>query len=96
MTSPENFNRVRAAFMRRAAAPNIPPHALKLAYVLCFKYMNRETRTARPAQETLAPRSQRLARALSERLLDILAAARSRRRTGARTEPVEHLLDRSG
>jgi hypothetical protein len=49
-----DFNKTRAAFMQRASAPNITPFALKLAYLIAFKYMNRETRTARPAQETLA------------------------------------------
>jgi hypothetical protein len=50
----ESFNQVRAAFMRRASAPNVTPFALKLAYVLAFKYMNRESRTAFVAQDTLA------------------------------------------
>ncbi len=71
MSSPENFNQVRAAFMHRAAAPNLPPHALKLAYVLCFKYMNRETQTARPAQETLA-RDLNVSSRTVRTLLDIL------------------------
>jgi hypothetical protein len=52
--TPAEFNKTRAAFMRRASAPNITSFALKLAYVICFKYMNRETGIARPAQETLA------------------------------------------
>ena len=49
-----DLNKTRAAFMQRASVPNINPFALKLAYLLAFKYMNRETGTARPAQETLA------------------------------------------
>jgi hypothetical protein len=55
MSSPaESFNKTRAAFMQRASAPNVPPVAFKLAWLIAYKYMNRETQTARPAQETLA------------------------------------------
>jgi hypothetical protein len=51
--SPE-FNKLRAGFMRRASAPNINPFALKLAYVIAFKYLNRESRVAFVGQDTLA------------------------------------------
>lgn len=50
----KEFNRIRAAFMRRASAPNINPFVLKLAYVIAFKYMGVESQIAYPAQETLA------------------------------------------
>src|SRR5262245_16821404 len=48
-----DLNKTRAAFMQRSSAPNVPPHALKLAYLLAFKYMNRRTRIAFVGQETL-------------------------------------------
>ena len=71
MTAAENLNKTRAAFMRRASAPNVNPFALKLAYIIAYKYLNAETATARPSQETLAcdlgcdPRT-------VQRMLDIL------------------------
>ena len=49
-----SFNKTRAAFMQRASSPSILPLALKLAYLIAFKYMNRESRVAFVAQETLA------------------------------------------
>ena len=67
----ESFNQVRAAFMRRASAPNVTPFALKLAYLLAFKYMNRESGIARPAQETLA-RDLNVTSRTIRTLLDIL------------------------
>ena len=66
-----SFNQIRAAFMQRASAPNVAPFALKLAYVIAFKYMNRETQTARPAQETLA-RDLNVTSRTIRTLLDIL------------------------
>ena len=30
------FNKLRVAFMERASAPTVPPHALKLAYLIAF------------------------------------------------------------
>lgn len=72
MTSaPKDLNKIRAAFMRRASAPNIPHAAFKLAWVIAFKYMNGETQTARPAQETLAADLNVSVRTV-QRLLDIL------------------------
>jgi hypothetical protein len=71
MTAAKDFNKTRSAFMRRASAPNVTPFALKLAYVVAFKYMNRETQTARPAQETLAADLNVSIRTV-QRLLDIL------------------------
>ena len=65
------FNKLRVAFMERASAPTVPPHALKLAYLIAFKYMNRKTMTARPAQETLA-RDLNVSVRTVQRLLDIL------------------------
>jgi Helix-turn-helix domain len=50
----KSFNQIRAAFMRRASAPNVSPFAMKLGYLIAYKYMNANTRTARPSQETLA------------------------------------------
>jgi hypothetical protein len=67
----ESFNKVRAAFMQRVSAPRVTPFALKLAYLIAFKYMNRESRTARPAQETLA-RDLNVSVRTVQRLLDIL------------------------
>jgi Bifunctional DNA primase/polymerase, N-terminal len=51
---PRTRARARAAFMRRASASHISPFALKRAYLLAFKYLNSEARTARPSQDTLA------------------------------------------
>jgi hypothetical protein len=67
----ESFNQVRAAFLQRVSAPGVTPFALKLAYLIAFKYMNRESRTARPAQETLA-RDLNVSVRTVQRLLDIL------------------------
>jgi hypothetical protein len=67
----ESFNKTRAVFMQRASAPNIPPHAFKLAWMIAYRYMNRDTRTARPAQETLA-RDLNVSVRTVQRLLDIL------------------------
>jgi hypothetical protein len=67
----QELNKIRAAFMQRASAPNIPPHALKLAYLIAFKYMNRKTWSARPAQETLA-RDLNVSVRTFQRLTDIL------------------------
>jgi hypothetical protein len=71
MTGGSDFNKIRSAFRRRASAPNVTPFALKLAYLLAFKYMNKETQTARPAQETLA-RDLNVDERSIRRLLDIL------------------------
>jgi hypothetical protein len=49
-----DLNTIRAAFMRRASAPHISAFALKLAYLLAYKHMDIESRTARLSQETLA------------------------------------------
>ena len=66
-----SFNKIRAAFMQRASAPHITPYALKLAYLIAFKYMNRESGVAGPAQETLAADLKVTDRHV-RRLLDIL------------------------
>jgi hypothetical protein len=66
-----DFNKIRAAFMQRVSAPHILPHAFKLAWLLAYRYMNRETLTARPAQETLA-RDLNVSIRTVQRLLDIL------------------------
>jgi hypothetical protein len=70
-TQPSNLNAIRAAFMRRASAPDISPTALKLAYLIAYKYMNNETGTARPSQDALA-RDLRASVRTVQRLLDIL------------------------
>jgi hypothetical protein len=57
--------------MQRVSAPHIAPHALKLAYLIAFKYMNKETGTARPAQDSLA-RDLNVSVRTVQRLLDIL------------------------
>jgi hypothetical protein len=69
--APKDFNKTRAAFMERVSAPNIPPHALKLAWLIAYRYMNRETRLAHPSQETLA-RDLGIEIRSVRRLLDIL------------------------
>ena len=50
----QEFNKLRAGFMARVAAPNISAAALKLAYVIAFKRINRETRSVFIGQDTLA------------------------------------------
>src|SRR6516225_2460146 len=70
MAHPE-LNSIRTAFLQRVAAPSIPHAAFKLAWLLAFKYMNRETQTARPAQATLAHDLNVSVRTV-QRLLDIL------------------------
>ena len=46
-----NLNATRAAFMRRASAPDINALALKLAYLIAYKFMDSTTATARPSQD---------------------------------------------
>jgi hypothetical protein len=54
-TSPvKEFNRIRAAFMRRVAAPRIPSLALKLAYLIAYQECDNESQTTVRKQETLA------------------------------------------
>jgi hypothetical protein len=65
------FNKLRVAFMERVSAPNVPPHALKLAYLIAYRYMNRKTWTAYPPQERLAHDLNVSVRTV-QRLLDIL------------------------
>jgi hypothetical protein len=67
----KSFNQIRAAFMRRASAPNIPHAVFKLSWLLAYRYMNNETRTARPSQTSLAADLNVSIRTV-QRLLDIL------------------------
>jgi hypothetical protein len=56
-TSPKTFdyNKLRADFVNRACSSSTIPHAaFRLAHLICFKYMNRESRVAFVSQETLA------------------------------------------
>jgi hypothetical protein len=66
-----NLNAIRAAFMRRASTPDINPFALKTAYLIAYKYMNNESGTAHPSQETLA-RDLNVTTRTVRTLLDIL------------------------
>ena len=66
-----NLNTIRAAFMRRASAPDINALALKLAYLIAYKYLNSETGTAHPSQDTLA-RDLNVTTRTVRTLLDIL------------------------
>jgi hypothetical protein len=52
--TPTNFNKTRAAFMERISGANIPALAFKLAYLIVYRYANRETQLAYPSQTTLA------------------------------------------
>jgi hypothetical protein len=70
-TTTQEFNKTRARFMQRASAPKVPHAAFKLAYLIAFKFMNREARTARPAQETLA-RDLNVSIRTVQRLIDML------------------------
>ena len=92
-TATGDLTTLRAAFM--PSAPHVSPFALKLAYLIAFKYMNVKTGTARPSQDTLAARSQRRQVRTVQRMLDILRPLGLVHRPRTRTEPVEHLLDRS-
>ena len=69
--APKDFNKVRAAFMDRVSAPEVPHAAFKLAYLIAYKYANRVTRLAYPAQTTLANDLGVSVRTV-QRLLDIL------------------------
>ena len=66
-----NINKTRIAFMERASAPNVPPHAFKLAWLIAYRYLNRKTWTAYPPQERLA-RDLNVSVRTVQRLLDIL------------------------
>ena len=95
MTStPKDFNKARASFMRRASAPHVSPFALKLAYLIAFKHMDSKTRTARPIAGDAGARSQyrgTLCPQAARRSAALGAGDRPRKRTG----PRRHLLDRS-
>lgn len=56
MTAPDgkDFSKLRFAFIERASGRGVPALALKLAYLIAFKYMNRDTAEAFPSQATLA------------------------------------------
>ena len=54
MSASFEFSKTRAAFMQLASAPELSPFVLKLAYLIAFKYMNKETGMAIIRQETLA------------------------------------------
>ncbi|MBR0746188.1 hypothetical protein JQ582_19845 [Bradyrhizobium japonicum] len=71
MPDAKTLNATRAGFMRRASAPDVNPHALKLAYLIAFKHMDSATGTARPSQDTLAAGLNVSIRTV-QRLLDIL------------------------
>jgi Helix-turn-helix domain len=67
----QDFNKTRAAFMERASAPHVPPVAFKLAWLISYRYMNRESRIAYPPQDRLA-RDLNVSVRTVQRLLDIL------------------------
>ncbi|UGX95794.1 helix-turn-helix domain-containing protein [Bradyrhizobium barranii subsp. barranii] len=72
MADTKTLNASRAAFMRRASAPDINALALKLAYLIAFKHMDTETgKTTLRSQETLA-RDLNVTVRTVQRLLDIL------------------------
>jgi hypothetical protein len=48
------FELSRAQFMAGAAAPNVPANVLKLGYVIAYKRMDVESKTAVVSQKTLA------------------------------------------
>lgn len=53
-TNDDEFNKIRARFMKRASAPYIPAGALKLAYLIAFEHMDKERRIAFVGQQKLA------------------------------------------
>jgi hypothetical protein len=69
-----DFNKLHACFMHRVCAPSVPALALKLAYLICFRYLNRESRAAFVSQETLARDLGATVRTV-RRLADILESA---------------------
>jgi hypothetical protein len=54
MSASKEFNKARAAFMRRASAPELPASALKLAYIIAYKEMDVETQSTFRSQKALA------------------------------------------
>jgi hypothetical protein len=70
-TTAADLNKTRAAFMQRVSAPNIPPHAFKLAWLIGYRYINRDTRVTFVAQATIA-RDLNVSVRSVQRLLDIL------------------------
>jgi hypothetical protein len=52
--SKEEFNKARAAFMRRASAPELPASVLKLAYIIAYKEIDVDTQSTFRKQTTLA------------------------------------------
>src|SRR5262245_23859173 len=70
-SKPTNFNKARAEFMRRVTAPAVIPFAFKLAYLLAFKYVNRQTQVAFVSQDRLAADLAVSTRTV-RRMLDIL------------------------
>lgn len=51
MSASKEFNKARALFMSRASAPELPASALKLAYLIAFKYMNSTAEMTRPVYQ---------------------------------------------
>ena len=81
-----DLNKIRAAFMQRASAPNIPHAAFKLGWLIAYRYMNRESGTAFVAQETLA-RDLNVTSRTVQTSARHPAAARTCHRARPRTEP---------
>jgi hypothetical protein len=50
----EEFNNRRIAFVERARAPELAASVFKLAHLIAFGHMNRQTQTAIVGQDTLA------------------------------------------
>src|SRR5262249_1984660 len=67
-----DFNKLRIGFMNRVLAPSVSGEAFKLAHLICYRYMNRESRTAFVSQETPAGDLGATVRTVQYRL-DVLA-----------------------
>ena len=78
------FDLARAQFMTRAAAPDVSANVLKLGYVIAYKHMNVESKTAVVSQETLAADLNMTVRTIQSLLAnagDIWAGDRAGRRS---------------
>jgi hypothetical protein len=87
-TSAREFAKARADFMSRVSAPDIPATALKLAYLIAFKYLNRHTGSTFVAQETLAADLATSVRTVQRLLLVRSASPSSPATVAARPAPI--------
>ncbi|MGY3132003.1 hypothetical protein ACVWZM_002685 [Bradyrhizobium sp. USDA 4501] len=68
----KDFNRLRAQFSRRANAPEVPPLASKLCWVIAFKRMDIKRRSTFVTQKTLASDLGGVTVRSVQRMIDVL------------------------